>query len=243
MRSQLLSSYKRENRAEEVVFASSAISCFCLTAYLLSLLPAGDQRSSQYQEFRAESDSLLDPRGLRSQTSYGGFLEVADPHYLGVAKDRAPFLNRLLFRWVDPLIGKAYRGALHHPDDVFDLPETMSVHMVAGRVSRQAEQMAKLVPVTSQQQPQDEQPQISLVRLLYNCWGKQFFAIGLLKLLNDCAGFAGPLLLHAVVDFMETPGQPALEGYLYALLLALSRFGLDLFFLRVYLKIPYENKK
>ena len=130
---------------------------------------------------------------------------------------------------MDPLIGKAYRGALHHPDDVFDLPETMSVHMVAGRVSRQAEQMAKLVPVTSQQQPQDEQPQISLVRLLYNCWGKQFFAIGLLKLLNDCAGFAGPLLLHAVVDFMETPGQPALEGYLYALLLALSRFGLGLF--------------
>jgi len=199
VRSQLLSSYKRENRAEEVVVASAAISCFCLTAYLLSLLPAGGQRSSQCQQFRADSDSLLDPRGLRSQTSYGGFLEVADPHYLGVAKDRAPFLNRLLFRWVDPLIGKAYRGALHHPDDVFDLPETMSVHTVAGRVSRQAEQMAKLVPVTSQQQQQDEHPQISL----YNCWGKQFFAIGLLKLLNDCAGFAGPLLLHAVVEFME----------------------------------------
>ena len=135
------------------------------------------------------------------------------------------------------MIGKAYRGALHHPDDVFDLPETMSVHMVAGRVSRQAEQMAKLVPVTSQQQPEDEQPQISLVRLLYNCWGKQFFAIGLLKLLNDCAGFAGPLLLHAVVDFMETPGQPALEGYLYALLLALSRFSFVLALLRLFLDI------
>ena len=111
----------------------------------------------------------------------------------------------------------------------------MSVHMVAGRVSRQAEQMAKLVPVSRQEeQPQDD-PQISLVRLLYNCWGKQFFAIGLLKLLNDCAGFAGPLLLHAVVDFMETPGQPALEGYLYALLLALSRFSLVLVFLRIHL--------
>ena len=60
VRSQLLSSYKRENRAEEVVFVSAGISCFCLTAYLLSLLPAGDQRSSQYQEFRAEADSLLD---------------------------------------------------------------------------------------------------------------------------------------------------------------------------------------
>ena len=138
------------------------------------------------------------------------------------------------------MIGKAYRGALHHPDDVFDLPETMTAHMVAGKVSRQAEQMAKLVPVSSQQQePQDEQPQISLVRLLYNCWGKQFFAIGLLKLLNDCAGFAGPLLLHAVVDFMETPGQPALEGYLYALLLALSRFVL--LFLRIILSKKQIN--
>ena len=47
------------------------------------------------------------------------------------------------------MIGKAYRGALHHPDDVFDLPEAMSAHMVAGRVSKQAEQMAKLVPVVS----------------------------------------------------------------------------------------------
>ena len=124
------------------------------------------------------------------------------------------------------MIGKAYRGALHHPDDVFDLPEAMSTHMVAGRVSKQAEQMAKLVPVVSSSNEQllpDEQPHISLVRLLYNCWGKEFFAIGLLKLLNDCAGFAGPLLLHAVVDFMETPGQPAMQGYLYALLLALSR--------------------
>ena len=143
---------------------------------------------------------------------------------------------------MDPLIGKAYRGALHHPDDVFDLPETMTAHMVAGKVSRQAEQMAKLVPVSSQQQePQDEQPQISLVRLLYNCWGKQFFAIGLLKLLNDCAGFAGPLLLHAVVDFMETPGQPALEGYLYALLLALSRSAL--LFLRIILAIHWETNQ
>ena len=139
------------------------------------------------------------------------------------------------------MIGKAYRGALHHPDDVFDLPEMMSVHTVAGRVSRQAEQMAKLVPVTNQQQPQDEQPQISLVRLLYNCWGKQFFAIGLLKLLNDCAGFAGPLLLHAVVNFMETPGQPALEGYLYALLLALSRFSPVLVFIRIHLDTPSQN--
>ena len=85
---------------------------------------------------------------------------------------------------MDPLIGKAYRGALHHPDDVFDLPEAMSTHMVAGKVSKQAEQMAKLVPVVSSSNEQlmpDKQPHISLVRLLYNCWGKEFFAIGLLK--------------------------------------------------------------
>ena len=39
VRSQLLSSYEMNNRAEEVVFASAATSAVCLTAYLLSLLP------------------------------------------------------------------------------------------------------------------------------------------------------------------------------------------------------------
>jgi len=216
VRSYYLSSYHRKSEAEVAMFATAIVHSLCLVLYLLSLLPKGDPRASNYQEFRAESDSLLDPRGLRSHNSYGGFLEIADPHYLGVAKDRAPFINRLLFRWVDPLIGKAYRGTLHHPDDVFDLPESMTAHTVAAMVRRQADQMAKLTPVNQ------EVPSIGLVHLLYRCFGRQFLSIGVLKLLGDCSGFAGPLLLHAVVTFMENPGEPIAHGYMYALGLALS---------------------
>ena len=218
MRNQLLASQTRDSPAQETNFITAITRAVCLALYLLSLLPEGDQRSSQYQEFRVETDPLLDPRLRPAHASpgYGGFLEPTDPHYLGIAKDQAPFLARLLLRWVNPLVAKAYQGNLQQPDDVFDLPEDMTAHIVAGHIQKEAEQMAKLAPVT------EEVPRISLVRLLYGCFGKQFFAIGLLKLLNDCAGFAGPLLLHAVVTFMETPGQPVGEGYMYALLLALS---------------------
>ena len=194
------------------------LNCF-QTIYLLSLLPAGDQRSSQYQEFSIESDPLFD---FRRQTSYGGFLEDADPHYLGVAKEesRVKFLNKVFFRWVNPLIKKAYRGNLQHPDDVFDLPESLTPHSVAQGVRKEWESLEKLDPVTSP----TEVPKVKLKTLLYRCFGKEFFTIGILKFMNDCAGFAGPILLNYVVSFMENKDEKIGNGYLYAGLLALATF-------------------
>jgi hypothetical protein len=62
-------------------------------------------------------------------------------------------------------------------------------------------------------------PLIRLLRLLYACFGREFLAIGLLKFGQDCAGFAGPILLNLVVTFMEDPTMPAARGYVYAVLL------------------------
>ena len=48
-----------------------------------------------------------------------------------------------------------------------------------------------------------EAGEVKLLTLLYNCYGREFFRIGFLKFLSDCAGFAGPILLNCVVSFME----------------------------------------
>lgn len=45
--------------------------------------------------------------------------------------------------------------------------------------------------------------QRSLLSALHHSFGVQYYCIGLLKLLGDALGFAGPLLLHALVSFME----------------------------------------
>ena len=45
--------------------------------------------------------------------------------------------------------------------------------------------------------------QRSLLSALHHAFGLQYYCIGLLKLLGDALSFAGPLLLHALVSFME----------------------------------------
>ena len=170
--------------------------------------------------------------------------EENDPYYLGVAKEesRIGFLNKLFFKWVNPLIKKAGKGQLQQPDDVFDLPEALTPHAVAAEVRRTWEQLQKLEPVTRP----DQAPPVSLLRLLFSCYGREFLLIGLLKFVADCAGFAGPgrilcllncstkninflltlVLLNCVVTFMETPDTASMvSGYMYAALLALSAFA------------------
>ena len=129
--------------------------------------------------------------------------EENDPTYLGVAKEesRVGFLSKLFFTWVDPLVVKAARGGLHQPDDVFDLPESLSPHIVAGEVRRETDRLIKLDTNTATEPGQAGE--VKLLTLLYNCYGREFFRIGFLKFLSDCAGFAGPILLNCVVSFME----------------------------------------
>ena len=129
--------------------------------------------------------------------------EENDPTYLGVAKEesRVGFLSKLFFTWVDPLVVKAARGGHHQPDDVFDLPESLSPHIVAGEVRRETDRLIKLDTNTATEPGQAGE--VKLLTLLYNCYGREFFRIGFLKFLSDCAGFAGPILLNCVVSFME----------------------------------------
>ena len=103
-------------------------------------------------------------------------------------ESRIGFLNKLFFKWVNPLIKKAGKGQLQQPDDVFDLPEALTPHAVAAEVRRTWEQLQKLEPVTRP----DQAPPVSLLRLLFTCYGREFLLIGLLKFVADCAGFAGP---------------------------------------------------
>lgn len=44
---------------------------------------------------------------------------------------------------------------------------------------------------------------VSLLRALHHCFAVQFYSIGMLKLVADMAGFAGPILLNKLVTFVE----------------------------------------
>ena len=116
---------------------------------------------------------------------------MEDPHYLGVAKEESTFLSKFVFYWVNPLIKKGRLGLLHTPDDVFDVPPAMAASVVSQkfRVARDSLGIRDSGTV--------------VMRVLFKCFGAQFFAIGSLKFIADCAGFASPLLLNGLLSFME----------------------------------------
>lgn len=57
---------------------------------------------------------------------------------------------------------------------------------------------------------------VSLLSALHKCFWFQFYSIGILKLVADCAGFAGPLLLNKLVSFIENGDEEMSYGYAYA---------------------------
>lgn len=119
---------------------------------------------------------------------------------LGRAQDEAPFLSRFLFYWVNPLIEKGCIGRLQRIDDLFELPESLNILNITEKVQC----------VTEKTQ--------SLLTILRRVFGVEFFTIGLLRFISDTSGFAGPLLLAALLKH-ETANEIDFDylPYLYAL--------------------------
>ncbi|KAJ0008012.1 hypothetical protein Pint_30337 [Pistacia integerrima] len=61
----------------------------------------------------------------------------------------------------------------------------------------------------------------SLLRALCCAYGYPYLCLGLLKVLNDCIGFAGPLLLNRLIKFLQQ-GSGNLDGYVLAIALGLT---------------------
>ncbi|KAL4237303.1 Multidrug resistance-associated protein 7 [Mactra antiquata] len=56
----------------------------------------------------------------------------------------------------------------------------------------------------------------TLLKALNTAFGWEYYSLGLLKLLADCFGFAGPILLNLLVSYMETKSDNEQNGYFYA---------------------------
>ena len=51
--------------------------------------------------------------------------------------------------------------------------------------------------------------QPSLLKALYKAYGFPYLLLGIIKLINDILGFAGPLLLNVLIRYLETPPREA----------------------------------
>ena len=64
----------------------------------------------------------------------------------------------------------------------------------------------------------------SLLKALHIAFGVEYYLLGILKLLADGAGFAGPVLLNLLVKYIEEKEENESYGYIYASGLLLSTF-------------------
>ncbi|XP_069682959.1 ATP-binding cassette sub-family C member 10 [Periplaneta americana] len=219
-------------------FSIASLILQCL--YLLTLLPS--ERSwdvGTYEGFHqrmqnSESQSLL---GSPRLGTYSRFSEERDPHYLGTAMENAPFCSKLLFHWVTPLMEKGAKQKLENSEDLYDLPLNLTPAYLCSQLEMAMIQSSKMkkshhdsggsentngavhtereLPDVTWRGAGVRRP-VSLLRALHSCFGVQFYSVGILKLLSDCAGFMGPLLLNKLVTFIETKSEALHEGYLYA---------------------------
>jgi ATP-binding cassette subfamily C (CFTR/MRP) protein 10 len=56
-----------------------------------------------------------------------------------------------------------------------------------------------------------------LLKSLHKCFGFEFYAVGILKLVADVCGFAGPILLNLLVNLIEDGNKDnsSANGYIY----------------------------
>jgi ATP-binding cassette subfamily C (CFTR/MRP) protein 10 len=152
-----------------------------------------------------ESHSILN----HESNSFVGFHEEdEDPMSLGIAKENSGFFSRLTISWVNSLMLKGSCGYLRYPDDLFELPPALSTSNVSAKFQ---ETCSGTGGNTSSKFP--------LVKTLHSNFGWEFYSIGILRLLADVCGFAGPILLNLLVSFIEGGDETKDEwrGYFYVL--------------------------
>lgn len=121
--------------------------------------------------------------------------------------DSANVLSQLFFLWTNPLLKKGAYDELNAPEDLFKLPATVSVQRVAVRIEEEARKRVGK----------------SLARVLLTSFGTRYFLLGILKFVSDNLNFAGPLLLHALVEFMSDERAPISDGLTFSLHISLNK--------------------
>ncbi|KAF0314010.1 Multidrug resistance-associated protein 7 [Amphibalanus amphitrite] len=145
---------------------------------------------------------------------------------LGVAEDGAGWLSVLTFWWAQPLMRRGRQRQLYDVTDLHTLPAALNTDRVDARFTaclrRRTAQLREAAAADSEPErllppaAGPESQQVSLLGVLLRSFGAEYLLLGVLKLVADLSTFAGPLLLNAIITFIEDPRQPMTRGYVYA---------------------------
>lgn len=161
--------------------------------YGLCLVPSGKS------VLVSRSNTAEEERQVLLGNEYVRFQQHPDDIALGPAQSRASLISLLYFSWVNPLIRIAVERRLQSINDLFALPESISLTRITEKFQQNIDRSR------------------TLFQALHSSFGREFYLIGLLRLIADSSGFAGPLLLGGLLrsEFNESSRFQS-EALLYA---------------------------
>ena len=135
------------------------------------------------------------------------------------SQDKAGFFSKLVFWWINPLMRRGGLGLLEEPSDLPLLPSHLTTSSVREQFTRASNVRTSwwqslrskcfcLLPLTREEpipgsNPEGHIQNVSLLTIFNRAFGCHYYPLGVLKLTSDSLGFAGPLLLNALINFME----------------------------------------
>lgn len=117
---------------------------------------------------------------------------------------------------MNPLMVYGYVCRILTQPDLLALPSSLNTIKVCNAFADRVRELVRQTP----------QPKRPLLGAFNSMYGWKYYPLGVLKLAADLAGFAGPILLHELVDLVEKGSTDYSRAYIYAALLCLSNlFG------------------
>nr|QUF59457.1 ATP-binding cassette transporter Abcc10 [Brachionus angularis] len=174
---------------------------------------------------------------LKTQNSVG--IEIEDSE-----EDLANYYSYLTFKWLKPCMKKGFRREIKTVLNLPKLPSDLNIKLVYSKfmskylLNNQNDFLnnpifePNLLNVNSYLNSNikyedvdiktDLSKKNSLIISLLKSFGGNFMFLGLLRFLNDCLNFSGPILLNQLVQFVELKNSDLKTGIFYAICLFIT---------------------
>lgn len=159
-------------------------------------------------------------------------------------EDSASYYSYLTFKWLKPLMKRGFLRKITKIEHLCNLPNDLNIEKVCTKfMSKYVDKnyneylnnpimephlltepsfLNKSINYADLELLEPKKELVSknsLIKCLLRSFGRNFLWLGVLRFLNDCLGFSGPLLLNQLVQFVEVKDSDLKDGVFYALAL------------------------